>query len=121
MTTVNRQAARSERLILDAATRLFVERGYVATTLSAVAEAADVAERTIYGRFGTKAALFKRVVDVAAVGDDEPVDVLGREWMQEAFTARTLKARVAAFAAAGRQIMERAGDLLAVAFQGAAV
>jgi AcrR family transcriptional regulator len=121
VSTVNRQAARSEKLIVEAATRLFVERGYVATTLSDVADAADIAERTIYGRFGTKAALFKRVLDVATVGDVEPVDVLGRDWMQQSFEAKTLKARIAAFAAAGRQIMERTGDLLAVAYQAAAV
>jgi hypothetical protein len=39
----------------------------------------QVAARTVYVRFGTKAALFKRVVDVAIVGDTEPVGVLGRE------------------------------------------
>jgi len=115
------QTALTEQRILAAATELFLADGYVATTLEAVARRARVAARTVYVRFGTKAALFKRVVDVAIVGDTEPVDVLGRDWMIEAMTAPTLARRIAAGAAVGRQIMERTGALFAVAQQAAAV
>jgi AcrR family transcriptional regulator len=72
------QTALTEERIVAAATELFLADGYVATTLEAVARRARVAARTVYVRFGSKAALFKRVVDVAIVGDTEPVDVLGR-------------------------------------------
>ena len=115
------QTALTEQRIVAAATELFLADGYVATTLEAVARRARVAARTVYVRFGTKAALFKRVVDVAIVGDTEPVDVLGRDWMIEAMTAPTLAGRIAAGAAVGRQIMERTGALFAVAQQAAAV
>ena len=115
------QTALTEQRILAAATELFLADGYVATTLEAVARRARVAARTVYVRFGTKAALFKRVVDVAIVGDNEPVGVLGRNWMIEAMTAPTLAERIAAGAAIGRQIMERTGALFAVAQQAAAV
>ena len=115
------QIAQTEQRILTAATELFLADGYVATTLEAVAKRAQVGARTVYLRFGTKAALFKRVVDVAIVGDTEPVDVLGRDWMQAALTAPTAAERIAASAAAGRQIMERTGALFAVAQQAAAV
>ena len=115
------QIAQTEQRILAAATELFLADGYVATTLEAVAKHAQVGARTVYLRFGTKAALFKRVVDVAIVGDSEPVDVLGRDWMQAAMTAATAAERIAASAAAGRQIMERTGALFAVAQQAAAV
>ena len=115
------QIAQTEQRILAAATELFLADGYVATTLEAVAKRAQVGARTVYLRFGTKAALFKRVVDVAVVGDTEPVDVLGRDWMQAALTAPTAAERIAAGAAAGRQIMERTGALFAVAQQAAAV
>jgi hypothetical protein len=60
-------------------------------------------------------------VDVAIVGDTEPVGVLGRDWMQAALTAPTAAERVAAQAAVGRQIMERTGALFGVAQQAAAV
>ena len=62
-----------------------------------------------------------RVVDVAIVGDTEPLDMLGREGMQTALTAPTAAERIAAGAAVGRQIMKRTGALFAVAQQAAAL
>jgi len=115
------QIAHTEQRILAAATELFLADGYVATTLEAVARHAEVGARTIYLRFRTKAELFKRVVDVAIVGDTRPVDVLGRDWMQAALTAPTAAERITASAAAGRQIVQRTGALFAVAQQAAAV
>jgi AcrR family transcriptional regulator len=115
------QVALTEQRILAAAAELFLADGYLATTLEAVARRAQVSARTVYVRFGTKAALFKRVVDVAIVGDTEPVNVLGRDWMQLALTAPTAAERIDASAAAGRQIMQRTAALFAVAQQAAAI
>jgi AcrR family transcriptional regulator len=115
------QIASTEQRIIAAATDLFLADGYLATTLESVARHAGVAARTVYVRFGTKAALFKRVVDVAIVGDAEPVDVLGREPARTALTAPTAHERIAAHAATGRQIMQRTGALFEVAQQAAAV
>jgi AcrR family transcriptional regulator len=112
------QIAQTEERIIAAATELFLVDGYVPTTLEAVAKRAQVGARTVYVRFGTKASLFKRVVDVAIVGDTQPVDVLGRDWAQAGMTAAE---RIAASAAIGRQIMQRTGPLFAVAQQAAAV
>lgn len=113
--------AATEAKVVAAAARLFVERGYTATTLADVADAAGVGARTVYVRFDTKAELFRRVVDQAVAGDAEPVPVLDREWMRAALTAPTAAERLAAQAAATRQIVERAGALFAVAQQAAAV
>src|SRR5215216_3639997 len=66
------RVARTEAQLIAAATELFLERGYVATTLVQIALHAGIAPRTVYLRFGTKAALFRRVVDRALVGDAEP-------------------------------------------------
>jgi AcrR family transcriptional regulator len=115
------QIRQTEERIIAAATELFLADGYVTTTLEAVARRAQVGARTVYVRFGTKAALFKRVVDVAIVGDTLPVDVLSRDWAQAAVTAPTAAERIAASAAIGRQIMQRTGALFAVAQQAAAV
>jgi AcrR family transcriptional regulator len=115
------QIRQTEERIIAAATELFVADGYVATTLEAVARRAQVGARTVYVRFGTKAALFKRVVDVAIVGDTLPIDVLSRDWAEAALTAPTAAERIAAGAAVGRQIMERTGTLFAAAQQAAAV
>src|ERR1700730_11348907 len=107
------QMALTEQRILATATELFLADGYVATTLEAVARRSRVAPRTVYVRFGSKAALFKRVFDVAIVGDTEPVGVLGRDWMRLATTAPTLAERISAVAAVGREIMQRTGPLFA--------
>jgi len=115
------QVAHTEQRILAAATELFLADGYVATTLDAVAKRAQVGARTVYLRFGTKAALFKRVVDVAIVGDAQPVPVHDRDWARPARTAPAADERIAANAAICRQIAERTGPLFAVAQQAAAI
>src|SRR5579863_9760958 len=58
--------------VIDAAKQLFIEHGYPATTLEAVADAADVALPTLYRLFGSKRALLKEVLDTSLSGDDQP-------------------------------------------------
>ncbi|HZC73104.1 MAG TPA: helix-turn-helix domain-containing protein [Jatrophihabitans sp.] len=111
------RVADTEERIVSAAHELFVRDGYAATTLTAVADAAGVGHRTVYVRFGTKAALLKRVVDVAIVGDTQLVDLAGRDWFQHALSAATLDERVDVFARGGAALMARAGDVMAVAQQ----
>jgi AcrR family transcriptional regulator len=107
----------NEERIVRAARGLFLRHGYRATTLSAVADAAGVAHRTVYVRFGTKAALLKRVIDVALAGDLAPVDVVSRAWYRTATTAPSLDARIAAFATGSARLMGSAADVVAVALQ----
>ncbi|WP_369598874.1 TetR/AcrR family transcriptional regulator [Arthrobacter sp.] len=71
----SKRVAQTEAQIIAAAAVLFLDQGCVAPTLAQIAVHAGVAARTVYIRFGTKAELFKRVVDGALVGDTEPVDV----------------------------------------------
>src|SRR5947208_2888220 len=52
---------RDQRLI-EVATRLFLDRGYDATSLDAVAEAARVSKPTVYARYGDKRGLFAEVL-----------------------------------------------------------
>src|SRR4029450_8919239 len=72
------QARRSRWAMLQAAHRLFLERGYPATTMPAVAAAAGVSVQSVYKDFGKQPALLKAVFDVAMAGDDESVPMLGR-------------------------------------------
>jgi len=67
------QASQTRRSIVDAATRLFVDVGYGATSMDAIAEAAGVSRATVFSAVGSKAALLKTAYDVALVGDDEAV------------------------------------------------
>ena len=79
--TVREQQARlTRRRILDAARAAFVARGYAGTTVRGIAAGAGVSVPTVELLFGTKAAVLKAAIDVAIVGDDEPVPVLDRAW-----------------------------------------
>ncbi|WP_067840383.1 TetR/AcrR family transcriptional regulator [Nocardia lijiangensis] len=109
--------AETEQKIIDAATRLFIADGYAATSLAAVADAAKVGSRTVYLRFGSKAELLKRAIDVAIVGDTQHVDLAHRDWYLRAGTAPTLHDRIAAYAPGTRALMERVAPLIAVAVQ----
>jgi AcrR family transcriptional regulator len=71
-------ARRSRRTVLDAAQRLFLERGFAATTMDDVADAAGVSSKNIYKVFGNKVGLAKAVFDLAIAGDDEPVPMVER-------------------------------------------
>jgi TetR/AcrR family transcriptional regulator, mexJK operon transcriptional repressor len=56
------RVTRSRALILDAATEVFLDRGYQGATVDQVAEAAGVAKRTIYNVYGEKDALFRATI-----------------------------------------------------------
>ena len=72
------QARATRRRIVEVATSLFTQQGYAATTLEQIAAGARVALQTVYFHFGNKRGLLKVVVDVASVGDDQPVPLLER-------------------------------------------
>jgi len=67
------QAAETRVLILAAASRLFGERGWVGTGVRDVAGEAGVSVETVYANFKTKGDMLIAALDVAVVGDDEPV------------------------------------------------
>jgi AcrR family transcriptional regulator len=119
MTLRQAQTSQTEARILSAASELFLARGYLATTLADVADHAGVAARTVYVRFGTKAAVLARVVDVAIAGDTAFVPLLERPDLQGPFTGPDAHRRVVEFCHIGAQIMRRTGDLFAVAQEAA--
>lgn len=65
--------ARATRLaVLEAARDLFVENGYVATSIRAVADRAEVGEQTVYRLFSDKATLLREVTLHAVAGGEVP-------------------------------------------------
>ena len=72
------QAAATSQLILDAATRLFLGRGYAATSIDAIADEAGVGRSTVFTSAGGKPWLLKTAYDRAVAGDDEPIPVRER-------------------------------------------
>jgi AcrR family transcriptional regulator len=103
-----RERARATRFrVLDAARALFVERGYVATTIDAIAERADVSPETIYARFGNKRTILSDLVDVSIAGDDVAAPILERDWVQEMRDQLDPHRRLRMLAGRGRSILER--------------
>jgi AcrR family transcriptional regulator len=115
--TVKPRAARTRatrRRIVDAAAALFVEHGYGVTTLEQIAARAGVAVQTVYFHFGNKRTVLKEAVDVAAVGDDEPVALLDRPWQDELRAEPDPRQVVVLWVANGRSIYARIGPIMAV-------
>jgi len=89
-----RARQRRERVV-DAASRLFGERGYVATTIEAIAREAAVAPATVYQAFGTKQAILARILDVTIAGDADPAALLDRDWVRLAARHQDPRQRLA--------------------------
>ena len=75
-------AAATRHRILGEARRLFIERGYEATTIAAIAAAAGVAPDTVYATVGRKPVLFRLLVEAAISGTSEAVPALEREYVR---------------------------------------
>lgn len=69
--------------MIAAATRLFIRDGYLGATMAAIAAEAEVAVQTLYLSFGSKLGLLKAALDVAIVGDEEPIPLLERGWARQ--------------------------------------
>jgi AcrR family transcriptional regulator len=111
----------TRRKITDAATELFVRDGYSATTLDQIAARAGVAVQTVYFHFGNKSSVLKEAVDVAAVGDDQPVAMLDRPWLDDARAEQDPRQVIALWTAYGRGIVTRVGPIMKVVRDAAAV
>jgi AcrR family transcriptional regulator len=72
------QAARTRARILDAASQLFLERGYARTTMKDIADLADVARDTVHAVFGSKARVLTALIDVRLVPDGSVANITQR-------------------------------------------
>jgi AcrR family transcriptional regulator len=68
----------TQRRVVEAAARLFLTKGYLATTMTEIAREAGVALQSVYSAGQSKADLLHLVVDVAVAGDDQEVMLLDR-------------------------------------------
>ncbi len=67
------KARATRAAIIAAASRLFIEQGYLAPSVQLIADTAGVSRATVFNSVGGKAALLRAAYDMATVGDDEPV------------------------------------------------
>jgi AcrR family transcriptional regulator len=71
-------AGQTRTAVITVATELFRDKGWAATGMRDVARAAGVAVETVYANFGSKSELLTACVDLAVVGDDDPVPLAER-------------------------------------------
>jgi TetR/AcrR family transcriptional regulator, regulator of autoinduction and epiphytic fitness len=113
------QARLTRRAILDAAATLFVNPGYAATALTAVAAEAGVAVQTVYKIFGSKKALLSALVDVTVAGDDDPVALPDRRFVEEIRQLPDARDKLARYAVHLTEAHERQASVM-IALAGAA-
>lgn len=106
-TAQRERAAATRARIVAAATPLLVERGYLDTTMAALAGAAGVAVQTLYLSFGSKAAVLEAVW--AATGEDHPSG-----WHEQLAAAPDGPSALARHVAAAAAVLERRHPLATV-------
>ena len=114
------QAALTRRRVLDAAGHLFIEHGYLGTTLAGIAKAAEVSVQTVYNVVGSKSAVLKAVYDTTLAGDDEPVPMAARPHFRAMIEAPTGRECLHHYAAIARELNQRVTELLTMALAQAA-
>lgn len=113
LTHRQRQALWTQRLIVDAARNLFLERGYTATTMDAIAKEAGVAVSTVYAIYKNKRAILH------AIREAWHEQTHAREINEEASRQPDPERRLRMVAHASRRQWEAGGTLVAI-YQGAA-
>src|SRR5664280_1530911 len=89
------QARATRRAILEAARASFIDSGYVATTIEAIAARADVSPESIYLIFRNKRSLLSALIDISIAGDDAAAPILQRDWVATMRAASRMARRVA--------------------------
>jgi AcrR family transcriptional regulator len=113
LTHRQRQALWTRRLIVDAARKLFLERGYSATTMDAIAEEAGVAVSTVYAVYKNKSTILR------AIREAWHEQTRAREINEEASRQPDPERRLEMVANATRRQWETGGAVVAI-YQGAA-
>lgn len=114
-------AAKTRVALIRAAGELFVERGYLATTVVDIATRAGVGRATVFTSVpGGKPELLRLARDLALAGDDEAIPVPERSWFREAMAAQDPQRLLRLQARNYRMILQRAAALEQALVVGAA-
>lgn len=97
--------------VVEAARRLFTERGYGATTIEAISELADVPPATVYRLFSSKHGILEALLDVSIVGDDEAVAMADRPEVQRLLAEDDPRRMLAGFVEISAQVNARVAPL----------
>jgi AcrR family transcriptional regulator len=112
------QAGRTRQRVIEAATSVFLQRGYAGATMRTIAAQANVSVPTLELLFGTKTRLLKAAIDVAIVGDDNAVPVLDRGWTGTARATQNADEFLAIVADVIGPAQQRSAGLVLAVFEG---
>jgi AcrR family transcriptional regulator len=105
------QAERTRSAILRAARDLFLERGYVATGITQIANAAGVSVDTVYNSVGRKPQLMLNVIDQVLGSSDRPLPAQERDYVKAVRAAATAEEKLRTYANALGVLMPEVSPL----------
>jgi AcrR family transcriptional regulator len=111
------RARQTRQRILEAATALLLTGGYAATSIRAIADAANVSVPAVELAFASKPRLLKAAIDLAIAGDDQPVPMLERDWAARALATSTAAELLKVFGSVLQGSMRRSAPLVVAAFE----
>ncbi|MFZ2099425.1 MAG: TetR/AcrR family transcriptional regulator [Oricola sp.] len=108
------QAQQTRQSILDAARALFITKGWVGTTIAAIAADASVSNETVYSVFGAKRAILQTLISDAVRGHSPDVPLLQQETPSAIAAATDPRRQIALFARDIAGVLSRVAPLMAV-------
>jgi AcrR family transcriptional regulator len=115
-----RQADEARHEILEAARRLFLDDGYGATTMNAIAAGAGVSVETIYGAWGSKAGVVEALLTSSVRGDDTATPFAEGRSIQSVITERDPRRQLELYAGVVAEVQGRLAPLTRILRGGAA-
>lgn len=114
------QAEVTRRQILAAAQKLFAQRGYAATTMSAIGGEAGVALKTVYLAAESKSGIVRALWDVALRGERD-IAVAAQPWYREVLDEPDPVRKLRLNARNSRAVKVRIGGVLQIIRSGALI
>jgi AcrR family transcriptional regulator len=105
------QARSTRQSILDAASALFIDQGFVATTISAIASRAGTSAETVYATFGSKRLLLAELVDASIAGGSGAPPVMDQDWVADLRAEPDPRRRLRILTTNGARILARRSAL----------
>src|SRR6185437_13037683 len=105
------RSAETRQRILQAARTLFLERGYRATTIGALAAHAEVNVDTVYELVGRKPVILRELIEQAISGSDRAVVADERDYVKAMRATDDPVEKLAIYARAVRRIQARMAPL----------
>jgi AcrR family transcriptional regulator len=105
------RSAETRQRIIDAGRTLFLDRGYRATTIGAIATLANVNVDTVYELVGRKPLILRELIEQAISGSDRAVVADERDYVKAMRSTDDPVAKLAIYAQAVRRIQARMAPL----------